>query len=94
MNRVNQRMSQAGIGLKELIATLVVSGILMIVGVVVFVKVKTSMVGDSSDLTAEASSTVANVEGTTLDAFKLSTIALIILASAIIIGILIRSFSA
>jgi hypothetical protein len=88
------RLGQAGIGLKELIATLVVSGILIIVGVVVFSKVKTSMVGSGSDLGVSANNTINAVESTAYDAFKLATIALIVLASAVIIGILIRAFGA
>lgn len=94
MNRVQMRLGQAGIGLKELIATLVVSGILIIVGVVVFSKVKTSMVGNGADLSVSANNTINAVESTAYDSFKLATIALIVLASAVIIGILIRAFGA
>ena len=90
MNRIQLRFGQA-VGLKELIATLVVSGVLLMVGTVVFAKVKSSM---GTDLTGEANSTVANVESTTYDAFELATVALIVLAAAVIIGILIRAFGA
>lgn len=90
MNRIQLRMGQA-VGLKELVATLVVAGVLLIVGTVVFAKVKTSM---GSDLTGDANTTVANVESTTYDAFELATVALIVLAAAVIIGILIRAFGA
>ena len=74
MNRIQLRFGQA-VGLKELIATLVVSGVLLIVGTVVFAKVKTSM---GSDLTGQANETVYNVETTTYDAFELATVALIV----------------
>ena len=47
MNRIQLRFGQA-VGLKELIATLVVSGVLLIVGTVVFAKVKGAMGGDTS----------------------------------------------
>ena len=91
MNRIQIRMGQSGVGLKELIATLVVSGVLLMVGVVVFAKVKDSM-GDG--LTGQANTTVNNVESTAYDAFELATVALIVLAAAVIIGILIRAFGA
>ena len=90
MNRIELRLGQA-IGLKELVATLVVSGILLIVGTVIFAEVKDSM---GSDLTGEANTTVTNVEETAYDAFELATVALIVLAAAVIIGILIRAFGA
>ena len=90
MNRIQLRLGQA-IGLKELIATLVVAGVLLIVGVVVFAKVKDSM---GTDLTGTANETVNNVETTAYDAFELATVALIVLAAAVIIGILIRAFGA
>jgi hypothetical protein len=85
------RLGQAGVGLKELIATLVVSAILIIVGIYVFAKVKGSM---ATDLTGNASSAVATVEKTAYDAFTLATVALIVLSAAVIIGILIRAFGA
>ena len=90
MDRIKLRFGQA-VGLKELIATLVVSGVLLIVGAVVFAKVKSSM-GD--DLEEAANDTINNVESTTYEAFELATVALIVLAAAVIIGILIRAFGA
>ena len=90
MNRIQLRFGQA-VGLKELVATLVVSGVLLMVGTVVFAKVKSSM---GNDLTGVANETVANVETTAYDAFELATVALIVLAAAVIIGILIRAFGA
>jgi len=88
------KKSQA-VGLKELIATLVVSGLLLIVGIVVFASVGSTV---DTQLTgtgyAEATATVANVSSTTYDAFELTTVALIVLAAAVIIGILIRAFGA
>jgi len=80
------RKSQA-VGLKELIATLVVSGILLMIGVVVFAKVRGTI--DQSDMGTDANNTVDNVETTTYDSFELATVALIVLAAAVIIGILI-----
>ena len=91
MNRIQLRMSQA-VGLKELVATLVVSGVLLIVGTVVFAKVKTAM--STSGLSTEANATIDTVESTAYDAFELATVALIVLAAAVIIGILIRAFGA
>jgi hypothetical protein len=91
MNRIQLRFGQT-VGLKELIATLVVSGVLLIVGTIVFAKVKGSM--DTSDLSEDANQTITGVESTTYDAFELATVALIVLAAAVIIGILIRAFGA
>lgn len=83
------RQSQA-MGMKDLIATLVVSGILLVVGVVVFGKVKAAL--PTTDLNANATTAIATIESTTYDAFTLSVVALIVLAAAVIIGILIRAF--
>lgn len=85
------KKSQA-VGLKELIATLVVSGILLIIGIMVFAKVKGSINQDT--FSADANTTVTQVETTTYDSFELATVALIVLAAAVIIGILIRAFGA
>jgi len=47
MDQIKLRLGQA-VGLKELIATLVVAGLLLIVGTVVFAKVKASMAQNDS----------------------------------------------
>lgn len=118
MNRIQLRFGQA-VGLKELVATLVVSGVLLIVGTVVFAKVKAATGSNNSPdlcyqqtnntacfdsyvesthenltISGDAGTAVANVESTTYDAFELATVALIVLAAAVIIGILIRAFGA
>ena len=80
MNRVQLRFGQA-VGLKELIATLVVSGVLLIVGTVVFAQVKNSIT--TTGLSAEANATINSVESTAYDAFQLATVALIVLAAAV-----------
>ena len=90
MNTVQLRLGQA-VGMKELIATLVVSGILLIVGTVVFAKVKAAMPNMTS---VQANTTINSVESTAYDSFELATVALIVLAAAVIIGILIRAFGA
>jgi hypothetical protein len=79
-----------GVGMREMIATLVVSGLLLITGIVVFAKVKAAMPAMSGD----ANTTINTVESTAYDAFELSTVALIVLAAATIIGILISAFGA
>jgi hypothetical protein len=91
MNRIQLRFGQ-GVGLKELIATLVVSGILLIVGTVVFAQVKGSV--DQSDFSEQANASIEKIEATTYNSFNLATVALIVLAAAVIIGILIRAFGA
>ena len=90
MDKIQLRMGQA-VGMKELVATLIVSGILLIVGVVVFAKVKDSMPNLTS---TDANTTIASIETTAYDSFELATVALIVLAAAVIIGILIRAFGA
>lgn len=84
------------VGLKELIATLVVAGILLIIGVMVFAKVKTNIDSqmNNSTLYSEATATADQVATTTYDSFELATVAMIVLAAAVIIGILIRAFGA
>jgi len=84
-------VQKQAVGMKELIATLVVSGILLIVGIVVFAKVKEAMPTLGS---ASANTTIDNVESIAYDSFELATVALIVLAAAVIIGILIRAFGA
>ena len=91
MDRIQLRLGQA-VGMKELVATLVVSGIMLIVGTVVFSKV--SETTNSMGLSNETNATIANVGTTAYDSFELATVALIVLAAAVIIGILIRSFGA
>ena len=87
MDKLQIRMGQA-VGMRELVATLIVSGILLIVGVTVFSKVKASMPNLTS---ADANTTVTSIETTAYDSFELATVALIVLAAAVIIGILIRA---
>ena len=91
MNRIQMRMSQAGVGLKELIATLVVAALLMIIGIYVFSTVNSSISLPVNSTSDAARNTIVT---TTYSAFQLATVALIVLAAAVIIGILIRSFSA
>ena len=116
MNRIELRLGQA-IGLKELVATLVVSGILLIVGTVIFSQVRDTMpttincdTGYTYNATSDncmldtntsetttkntAGLTIDDVESTAYDAFQLATVSLIVLAAAVIIGILIRAFGA
>ena len=83
---------QAGVGIKELIATLVVSGVLLLVGVIVFATVASTL--PTSTLSTSASSTVTNITNTAYSGFQLATVALIVLAASMIIAILVRSFAA
>jgi len=63
MDKVKLKLGQA-VGMKELVATLVVSGILLIVGTVVFAKVSDSMNGMS--LSNETNATIDSIESTAL----------------------------
>lgn len=90
MERIQARFGQA-LGLKELVSTLVVVGILLIVGVSIFGQIKASMPSSSSEA---ANATIENIESTAYSSFELATVSLIVLAAAVIIGILIRAFGA
>ena len=87
MEQVQIKNSQM-IGLKEMIATLVVSGVLFMIGIVVFAKVRATI--STTDISVAANSTVNLVESTAYDAFELGVISLIVLAASVIIGILLR----
>lgn len=79
-------------GLVGVVSSLVVVGILLIVGILVFSNVDNSI--DQSGFTTDQNTTTENVRDTTLDAFSLVTVALIVLAAAAILTILIRAFRA
>ena len=74
------------IGLRELFTTLVVAGILAIVGVLIFSKVSSSV--NQSDFTAAQNSTVTTIKDTVLDSFELGVISLIVLSAVVILGTL------
>lgn len=74
------------VGIRELMTTLVVAGILAIVGVLIFSQVSSSI--DQSDFTTAQNTTVTNIEDTVLDSFELGIIALIVLAAVVILGTL------
>ena len=74
------------IGLRELFTTLVVAGILAIVGVLIFSQVNSAINQDS--FTTSQNTTVTNIQDTVLDAFELGIIALIVLAAVVILGTL------
>jgi len=78
-------------GLVGLVTTLVVVGILVIIGVLVYNKVSGSI--DQTEFTAEANTTVSNVTSTFFDSIDLTTVALIVLAASVIIGILLTAFA-
>jgi len=74
------------IGLRELFTTLVVAGILAIVGVLIFSKTSGSI--DQSGFTAAQNTTVTTFKDTVLDSFELGIIALIVLAAVVILSTL------
>ena len=74
------------IGIRELVTTLAVAGILFIVGVLIFSKVDSAI--DTSSFTAGQNSTVATIRTTVLDSFELGVISLIVLAAVVILGVL------
>lgn len=74
------------VGLRELFTTLVVAGILGIVGVLIFSQVDSAINQDS--FTAAQNDTVDTIQDTVLDSFELGVIALIVLAAVVILGTL------
>jgi len=80
------KKAQAGIGIRELVTTLAVAGILFIVGVLIFSKVDSAI--DTTDFTAAQNTTVENIRTTVLDSFELGVISLIVLAAVVILGVL------
>ena len=74
------------IGIRELVTTLAVAGILFIVGVLIFSKVDSAI--DTSTFTAAQNSTVDTIRTTVLDSFELGVISLIVLAAVVILGVL------
>lgn len=64
--------------------TLVIAAVALIVGVYVFVQVEQAIPA----LTGTANTTVGNIITTTLNAFQLATVALIVLAAVAVLAIL------
>ena len=79
------RKAQA-LGIRELVTTLAVAGILFIVGVLIFSKVDSAI--DTTSFTTAQNSTVDTIRTTVLDSFELGVIALIVLAAVVILGVL------
>lgn len=74
------------IGIRELVTTLAVAGILFIVGVLIFSKVDASI--DTGSFTAAQNATVETIRNTVLDSFELGVISLIVLAAVVILAVL------
>lgn len=74
------------VGIRELVTTLAVAGILFIVGVLIFSKVDSAI--DTSSFTADQNTTVDTIRSTVLDSFELGVISLIVLAAVVILGVL------
>ena len=85
MKNLMGRKAQA-LGIRELVTTLAVAGILFIVGVLIFSKVDSAI--DTSGFTADQNQTVSTIRTTVLDSFELGVIALIVLAAVVILGVL------
>jgi len=74
------------IGIRELVTTLAVAGILFIVGVLIFSKVDASI--DTGSFTTAQNNTVDVIRNTVLDSFELGVISLIVLAAVVILAVL------
>ena len=74
------------LGIRELVTTLAVAGILFIVGVLIFSKVDSAIPTDT--FTAAQNTTLATIRTTVLDSFELGVISLIVLAAVVILGVL------
>jgi len=73
-------------GFQAVVISIVVVAILLLVAVLIFSKVGSSI--DQTDMTAAENQTIDNIKGTTLDAFDLVVIGLIVLAAVAILAVL------
>ena len=71
------------VGIRELVTTLAVAGILFIVGVLIFSKIDTSVIGTST-----ATTNIPGIAGAVLDSSQLGIIAIVVLAAVVILGVL------
>ncbi len=78
----NKNQGQS-LGIRELVTTLAVAGILFIVGVLIFGEVDTAITGTGAVSTANTT-----ITGTILDGFELGVVTLIVLAAVVILGVL------
>jgi len=87
LNKLSLKNKKAqAMGLRGFVVTLVVAGLLFIIGLLVFSKVDNAI--PANDFTAEQNASLENIRNTTLDSFDLGAIALIVLAAVVIIGTL------
>ncbi len=77
------------IGITSLVTTLVVTGVLFIVGTLIFSQVNTAISGTGTGSESAANITIiSGTVGTILDSFELGVIALIVLAAVAILAML------
>jgi len=93
MDRLKTRLSQA-LSITGVVSTLVVAGVMLIVGVVVFSKVKDAMpdLNDNVSLDSAEETQINDMAGVAYDSFELATVGIIVLAASAIIAILLGAF--
>ena len=72
-------------GVRELFTVLATAGIIAIVGLLIFSNVTASINQDS--FTANQNATATKIKDTTLDAFELGVVGLIVLAAVVILSV-------
>lgn len=77
-------------GVRELVGTLVTGGVLMMVGLFAYTKVKSSI--DVDGLTPAENTTFNAITDNILGGFDLGSVVFIVLAASIIIGVILIAF--
>lgn len=77
-------------GVRELVGTLVTGGVLMMVGLFAYTKVKSSI--SQGDFTAAENTTYEGITDNILGGFDLGSVVFIVLAASIIIGVILIAF--
>jgi len=85
-----KKRDPASMGINGLVSTLVVGGVLMMVGIYAYTKVGSSI--DSSSFTTAENTTFEGIKTNVLSGFDLGSVAFIVIAAAIIISILLTAF--
>jgi len=85
-----EKRDPASFGVRELVGTLVTGGVLMMVGLFAYTKVKGSI--STGSFTASENTTYDNITSNIIGGFDLGSVVFIVLAASIIIGVILIAF--
>jgi len=77
-------MQGQAISVTQIGVTLVIAATVLMVGILVYSEIADSI--DNSDFTTAENTTLANIKSTTLDAYDLAVVGLIVLAAVAVLG--------